>query len=434
MYCINHYLKFSLVFFLVVFISDISLAQVGISDSGTLPDESAMLDIVSTTKGTLITRMTSAERENIVNPATGLLVYQTDPPIGFYYNQGEPGAPEWKLLQASGDSDCNTRIPIDATPYIISAPGSYYLTQHIDGEPSNTGITIESGNVSIDLNGYTLQGDGGGTFSAILASGSINNIAISNGHIDNWGGNGIGLTTASNVLVYNVQVTNSGINGIATGTEASINHCLTKNNGFDGILCGANSQVSHCTSIDNTFDGIDGHDQCIISNTNTYSNGSNGVELSSRGVIENCIAHQNSSDGFDVGVGSTISNSIATNNSGAGFSTNSSGNLINNQARANTGNGFYFQSDTNASNNIADNNIQSGFYVTGNDTRLDSNQSTDNGQNGFNVTGSGNIIIRNSASGNSSIDFNVVGANAFATVLTTATLNSNTNPYANISF
>lgn len=50
-------------------------AQTGI---GTLtPDPSSVVDITSTTKGLLIPRMTTAERNNIASPAVGLLVFDT---------------------------------------------------------------------------------------------------------------------------------------------------------------------------------------------------------------------------------------------------------------------------------------------------------------------------------------------------------------------
>jgi microcystin-dependent protein len=47
--------------------------------------ESAMLEVKSNTKGLLIPRMTMLERANISNPVEGLLVYQTNDVIGFYY-------------------------------------------------------------------------------------------------------------------------------------------------------------------------------------------------------------------------------------------------------------------------------------------------------------------------------------------------------------
>lgn len=55
-----------------------TLAQnVGINSDGSLPDNSAMLDIKSTDKGLLIPRMTQAVREAIATPAMGLMVFQT---------------------------------------------------------------------------------------------------------------------------------------------------------------------------------------------------------------------------------------------------------------------------------------------------------------------------------------------------------------------
>ena len=39
------------------------------------PDASALVDFTSTTKGTLITRMTTAQRNAIASPATGLMIF-----------------------------------------------------------------------------------------------------------------------------------------------------------------------------------------------------------------------------------------------------------------------------------------------------------------------------------------------------------------------
>ncbi|NQV01459.1 MAG: hypothetical protein HQ542_02355, partial [Bacteroidia bacterium] len=65
-------------------------AQVAINEDGTDGDPSAMLDVKSTSKGLLIPRMTEAQRMAIINPAKGLLVYQTDADSGFYYNSLTP--------------------------------------------------------------------------------------------------------------------------------------------------------------------------------------------------------------------------------------------------------------------------------------------------------------------------------------------------------
>jgi len=60
----------------------ISNAQVAIGVE--TPHESAQLDVTSTTKGLLIPRMTGEER-SLITGTEGLLVYQTDYPVGFYY-------------------------------------------------------------------------------------------------------------------------------------------------------------------------------------------------------------------------------------------------------------------------------------------------------------------------------------------------------------
>ena len=61
-------------------------AQVGIGTTN--PNTSAALDITSTTKGLLIPRMTETQRDAISSPATGLMIYQTDGTVGFYYYNG----------------------------------------------------------------------------------------------------------------------------------------------------------------------------------------------------------------------------------------------------------------------------------------------------------------------------------------------------------
>src|SRR5262244_4446708 len=54
----------------------------------TTPDASSLLEIKSTSKGLLISRMTQTQRNAIASPATGLLIYQTDKTPGFYYYNG----------------------------------------------------------------------------------------------------------------------------------------------------------------------------------------------------------------------------------------------------------------------------------------------------------------------------------------------------------
>ncbi len=74
-------------------------AQVGINTDGSSPDTSALLDVKSTTKGMLIPRMTTTQRDAISLPATGLLVFD-ETTGGFWFYNGSA----WTDLSAA-DND-----------------------------------------------------------------------------------------------------------------------------------------------------------------------------------------------------------------------------------------------------------------------------------------------------------------------------------------
>lgn len=81
----------------ICFLSFNAKAQVGVGT--TSPDGSAQLDIVSNEKGILIPRLTAIQRVSIPSPAEGLLIYQSDAPIGFYFYNGST----WTRLVSTSD-------------------------------------------------------------------------------------------------------------------------------------------------------------------------------------------------------------------------------------------------------------------------------------------------------------------------------------------
>ncbi|MEO7445288.1 MAG: hypothetical protein ABIT96_12215 [Ferruginibacter sp.] len=82
--------KFFFLFFLLgVLVNKNTRAQnVAINNSGNPADVSAILDVQSTNKGLLIPKMNQQQRNLILTPAVGLLVYQTDVVPGYYYYNG----------------------------------------------------------------------------------------------------------------------------------------------------------------------------------------------------------------------------------------------------------------------------------------------------------------------------------------------------------
>ena len=71
--------------------------SISISPAGAPPDGSAALDIQASDKGLLIPRLSSAQRQAIASPATGLMVYDTDSD-GFWYHDGV----DWRELGLGG--------------------------------------------------------------------------------------------------------------------------------------------------------------------------------------------------------------------------------------------------------------------------------------------------------------------------------------------
>ncbi|GEM_PF-2048486 len=73
---------------LILLLSTFSMTYgqgVGVNEDGTDPDPSAILDVKSDSRGMLVPRLTKAAKLGIPGPANGLLVYQTDDTIGFWY-------------------------------------------------------------------------------------------------------------------------------------------------------------------------------------------------------------------------------------------------------------------------------------------------------------------------------------------------------------
>jgi hypothetical protein len=113
--------------------SFIATAQVGIGT--TTPNASAALDISSTNKGLLLPQLTETQRTDILNPATGLLVYQTNGVTGFYYNTGTPAAPAW------------INLSVYALQQNINTNGKW-----VSPDGTNTGVFMKTNGAGIGTN------------------------------------------------------------------------------------------------------------------------------------------------------------------------------------------------------------------------------------------------------------------------------------------
>lgn len=115
----------TLQFILVFLTCSRSFGQnVGINSTGATPDVSAMLDIVSSSKGLLLPRValtSTTDATTIATPATSLLVYNTNAAltgdnadgVGYYYNAGTSGSPVWTKLAPLGLRWDDLRVTLD---------------------------------------------------------------------------------------------------------------------------------------------------------------------------------------------------------------------------------------------------------------------------------------------------------------------------------
>jgi hypothetical protein len=174
------------------------MAQVAINSDGSAPGSSAMLDVVSTTRGILIPRMTLAERNLISLPATGLLIYQTDNTSGFYYNSGTPASPNWIFLITSSTS----LSYVDLT-----------TNQAVSG--NKTWNNLGTFNAGITSTGAAVNLNSGSNFNTNINTGtSTGAVNIANGTI---GGNviSIGNTIGATGITQRVGTGNFSLNGVA---------------------------------------------------------------------------------------------------------------------------------------------------------------------------------------------------------------------------
>ena len=121
-------------FLAVVLLTATTYAQVGVGT--TTPDASSALDITSTTKGLLIPRMTETQRDAISSPATGLMIYQTDGTVGFYYYNGS----SWAEVAATSKTYSVNTFYAELGGYVIqiSPNGKHGLVVAMQDQGSST--------------------------------------------------------------------------------------------------------------------------------------------------------------------------------------------------------------------------------------------------------------------------------------------------------
>lgn len=164
-----------------------------------------------------------------------------NPPAG-------PVAPTYKTLAEvaprTAISAANT--PGDATSlFIISQPGSYYLTGNITGVSGKCGVSVRASHVSIDLNGFALAGVPGAT-SGVVCPAAQTQVEVRNGAARNWPDSGVHTNLVRGGRLHGLRLAGNFI-GARAGIAFEVSDCAATDNTAYAFLGGENTLFRACT-------------------------------------------------------------------------------------------------------------------------------------------------------------------------------------------
>lgn len=393
-----------------------------------------------------------------------------------------PGAPAPTMKTLD---QIEPRTPVNATTcpgdaaslYIISQPGSYYLTGHIAGVAGKNGITITGCGISLDLNGFAVKGAGGAGFEdGISVRGG--DVQVMNGSITGWPRYGMNVSilvpgTGCAILTRLSSYANTGSapvsGGFLAGEACILTDCTANENGFYGIHATRSTMV-RCTARKNGGTGFSGNvsvfEHCTASAnaagfgaglgsvfTSCMAQDNTGPGFSGAGVFTDCAARLNGT-GFSVAPGSRLTRCSAKDNTGAGIitdescaaescsATSSGGDgiacgsyctVLNCSAMSNAGDGIQTAGKCVIRGCLASKNgtaaAGAGIHTTGSGNRIEGNETRDNLGHGIKADAgaAGDFILSNTSLGNP-VNYLPASGSTFAPIQPVAT---QTNPVAN---
>ena len=423
-----------------------AFAQIGIGT--TTPAPSAALEVSSTDndKGILIPRISAAQKDAIVNPAEGLLIYQITAPVGFYYYAGT----SWKWianatdLATVGNAATATKlatprningIVFDGSADIIVPTVTSISALTLGTSGIDLSSTVANGTTMpvITLNVPTASGTNRGALSsadwttfngkqntitltttgtsgaAIFASNTIN--------IPNYGSTFSGYvpykgaTDSVNLGAYDLTVNSlrvgRGGGGIATNTAIGNAPLFANTTGSRNTAIGNNSLYTNTVGYNNTaiganalFANIDGdlNTATGISALEDNTTGNSNTATGTFALGDNTSGSSNTA----IGQGALRKNTTATYNTAIGFNSltanidgyNNTATGVNALA-ANTSGYFNTATGVNAlgANTSGLSNTATGLFALGANTTGGINTAIGHGALRFNSTGSYNTAI-----------------------------------------
>jgi hypothetical protein len=338
-----------------------------------------------------------------------------------------PPAPTGKTL-----TEVEPRIPVNAetappdqaydAKFLITEPGSYYLTEDLAGVDGKSTIYIQSFDVTLDLNGFTVQGPRGAATvpsnAAIFVDGG--RCVVRNGRAGDSDGVGV-LVIGPDVTLDELIIFNGKHGGIDSGAvNTTIRECAIRDNGVFGVnISAGNSRISDSSVFDTFGLGITVRDgtveRCLIADTV-----GDAAIAASNSTITDCELRLNQF-GIVV-VGSVVSDCYLNNSRGIRAGTESNlrtGSVIRDNTIINSDPGAGIRAVVEA------NRIEHNTIIFTADTPSDIGIQTTG-------AGGGNIVINNSVRG-AATAYDLDPADAAGPIIGPADLATTTSPVANIA-
>ena len=306
-------------------------------------------------------------------------------------------------------ADCN---PISIFgPITITEPGHYCLAEGFTATVVGGGITIDSDNVVLDLNGQTILVES--NFTAIFIR-SHSKIVICNGIIRNEGEEGfaggisitqnLAGTVPTSIRIKDIKLCSASIR-ISNANGVMLENCeLDKNqiliSDSSHIVCkwctirNAPEEREESATLDGAFE-VHGSSFCCFIGCKALSNQVNGfyvdpLETGMGGtshVYSFCISQNNNKNGFLIAEGealTVIKNCVANKNGEHGIEDQ----------------GF----NTVMRNCFADGNVKDGYNISGSNCELRDSSAVVNGEAGIRSTGAGLVVCNNTSHDNTGMD------------------------------
>jgi hypothetical protein len=228
-------MKASLIIFCLIF-SQTIFSQIAINTDNSAPDQSAILDVQSDTKGMLVPRMNTFQRGQINLPALGLLVFDTNNESFWYY-------------------DGNQWIDLGSSKILTDEDGDTYINPELSADNDRIYFKVENTTALIirkNANNVTrLELGDENTIIGTNAGSALNPVGNSEGIRNTFYGNEAG------------QLTDSGLNNVGIGHKAfednssgSQNTALGMNALANNTIGNGNVSIGQSALISNTLSSL----------------------------------------------------------------------------------------------------------------------------------------------------------------------------------